>query len=54
MTTFLERRDYAKYLEASERPPIHLLRILPAEEMRATLVEKLNLTNQQVSLFDSQ
>jgi putative SOS response-associated peptidase YedK len=54
MTAFLERRDYARYLETSERPPIHLLRILPAEEMRATLIERSNITNQQVSLFDSQ
>jgi putative SOS response-associated peptidase YedK len=54
MTTFLEPRDYAEYLAASERPPLHLLRILPAGEMLATLVEKSNITNQQVSLFDSQ
>jgi hypothetical protein len=54
MTTFLEPRDYAEYLTASERPPLHLLRILPADEMRAALVEKSNITNQQVSLFDSQ
>lgn len=40
MTTFLEPRDYAEYLTPTERPPMHLLRILPAEEMRATLVEK--------------
>jgi hypothetical protein len=54
MTTFLEPRDYAKYLESSERPPLHLLRILPTGEMRATLIEKSSVTNQQVSLFDSQ
>jgi putative SOS response-associated peptidase YedK len=54
MTTFLERRDYAEYLELSERAPLHLLRILPADDMNATLVEKSNITNQQVSLFDSQ
>jgi putative SOS response-associated peptidase YedK len=54
MTTFLEPRDYAEYLTASERPPLHLLRILPADEMRAALVEKSDITNQQVSLFDSQ
>jgi hypothetical protein len=33
---------------------LHLLRILPADEMRATLVENSDLTNRQVSLFDSQ
>ena len=54
MTTLLEPRDYAEYLETSERPPVHLLRILPAEEMRATLVEKSDMVNMQVSLFDSQ
>lgn len=54
MTTFLEPRDYAEYLAPTERPPVHLLRILPADEMRATLVEKTDITSQQVSLFDSQ
>jgi putative SOS response-associated peptidase YedK len=54
MTTFLEPRDYVEYLEPSERPPLHLLRILPARKMRANLVEKSNVTNQQVNLFDSQ
>ena len=54
MTTFLKRRDYAEYLKLSERPPFHLLRILPADDMNATPVEKSNITNQQVSLFDSQ
>jgi putative SOS response-associated peptidase YedK len=54
MTTFLEPRDYAEFLATSQRPPIHLLRILPANEMRTVLVEKSNITNQQVSLFDSQ
>lgn len=54
MTTFLEPRDYAEYLEITERLPLHLLRILPTDEMRATLVAKSNIPNQQVSLFDSQ
>lgn len=54
MTTFLRRRDYSEYLEARHRPPLHLLRILPSENMHATLVEKSPLTNRQVSLFDSQ
>lgn len=54
MTTFLEPRDYAEYLEPSNRPPVHLLRILPSDEMRATLVEQSNISNRQVSLFDSQ
>lgn len=54
MTTLLEPRDYAEYLETAERPPLHLLRILSANEMRASLVEKSDITNTQVSLFDSQ
>jgi putative SOS response-associated peptidase YedK len=54
MTTILEPRDYAEYLGPAERLPVHLLRILSADEMRATLVEKSNITNQQVGLFDSQ
>jgi putative SOS response-associated peptidase YedK len=54
LTTFLEPRDYAEYLAPAERPPIHLLRILPADGMRATLLEKTELSSQQVSLFDSQ
>jgi putative SOS response-associated peptidase YedK len=54
MTTFVEPRNYAEYLEPSERPPIHLLRILPAEKMRIQLVESSPITNAQVSLFDSQ
>jgi putative SOS response-associated peptidase YedK len=53
MTTFLEPRDYAEYLDLVERPPVHLLRILPSDEMRATLVEKSDITNKQVGLFDS-
>ena len=54
MTTFLEPRDYAEYLAPTERPPVHLLRILPADEMRATLIGKSDISSQQVSLFDSQ
>ncbi len=53
MTTFIEPRDYAEYLAPSERPPLHLLRILPAERMRVQLVESSLITNAQVSLFDS-
>ena len=54
MTTFLEPRDYSAYLETTDRPPLHLLRILPADGMSATLVDRSPITNQQVSLFDSQ
>jgi hypothetical protein len=54
MITFLEPRDYAEYPAPAERPPVHLLRILPADEMRATLLEKTDISSQQVGLFDSQ
>jgi putative SOS response-associated peptidase YedK len=54
MTTFLEPRDYEEYLVPAERPPIHLLRILPADKMRAKLVETTPISNKQVGLFDSQ
>ena len=53
MTTLLEPRDYAEYLELADRPPAHLLRVLDADAMRSTLVEKSPMTNQQRSLFDS-
>ena len=54
MTTFLEPRDYEEYLAPAERAPVHLLRILPASKMKAHLVEATPISNQQVSLFDSQ
>ncbi len=54
MTTFIQPRDYEEYLAPSERPPIHLLRILPSDKMSATLVGANPITNQQVGLFDSQ
>jgi len=54
MTTFLEPHDYNEYLSASQRPPVHLLRILPAEHMRVQLVDNTPITNAQVGLFDSQ
>jgi len=54
MTAFLEPRDYAEYLELTERPPVHLLRVLDSDAMHATLIENSPITNRQVSLFDSQ
>jgi len=54
MTTFLEPRDYKEYLAPAERPPVHLLRILPANRMKATLVATTLITNKLASLFDSQ
>ena len=52
--SILEPREYAAYLGASDRPPLHLLRILPGDEMQATLVGQSALTGMQASLFDSQ
>jgi hypothetical protein len=54
MTTFLEPSEYEEYLASSERPPIHLLRILPASKMEARFVDATSISNQQVSLFDRQ
>jgi putative SOS response-associated peptidase YedK len=54
MTTFLEPSDYEEYLASAERAPVHLLRVLPAGEMRARFIEDSPITNAQVSLFDSQ
>ena len=54
MTTFLEPRDYEEYLAQADRPPVHLLRILPASKMKARLVDATQISNQQVNLFDSQ
>lgn len=54
MTTFVEPHDYDEYLAPAERPPVHLLRILPANRMKAALVEPVPTTNKQASLFDRQ
>ncbi len=34
----IDPRDYAEYLTLQERPPTHLLRILPEKELKASLV----------------
>ena len=34
----LEPRDYEEWLTETERPPIHLLRVMPEEEMKMALV----------------
>jgi putative SOS response-associated peptidase YedK len=54
MTTFIEPRDYGEHLAPAERPPVHLLRILPAEKMHARLMSADPIANRQVGLFDSQ
>ena len=47
MTTFIESRDYEESLAPSEKPPMHLLHILPTDKMKATLVDTTPITNQQ-------
>jgi len=54
MTTLLEPPDCDEYLVSSERPPVHLLRILPADRMRVQLVSESPISNAQVNLFDPQ
>lgn len=52
--TILEPRDYEEWLSESERPPIHLLRLLPDEEMKSKLIEsKSEIAEEQANLFDS-
>jgi hypothetical protein len=45
--------EYRQYLEEADRPPVHLLRILPSEEMHAQEVDQEIISNKQVGLFDS-
>jgi putative SOS response-associated peptidase YedK len=52
--TFLEPRDYEGYLGPTERAPVHLLRILPAEKMKVQLIENSPIANTQANLFDTQ
>lgn len=51
LTTILDPRDYRAYLARTERPPAHLLRIPPAEAMRATRVEQAENGEKQLQLF---
>ena len=53
MTTFIEPRDYDEYLAPAERPPIHLLRILPATKMKAKPVNLPTSLDKQAGLFDN-
>jgi putative SOS response-associated peptidase YedK len=50
----LAPRDYQEYLENAERPPIHLLRVFPDDEVRAEEIDQGPISNEQASLFDSQ
>jgi putative SOS response-associated peptidase YedK len=50
----LAPRDYQEYLENTERPPIHLLRVFPDDEMNAEEIDQEAISHEQASLFDSQ
>lgn len=50
----IEPRDYAEYLSKEDRPPAHLLRILPDQELKLEPVDIEKGGNQQGLLFDSQ
>jgi putative SOS response-associated peptidase YedK len=39
----VEPRDYEEWLSPSDRPPLHLLRITPADEMKIQLLEAHNM-----------
>ncbi len=49
----LEPREYAEYLAPGDRAPVHLLRILPDEELKSRLLSEDNITQKQAGLFDS-
>jgi len=51
----LEPSDFEEWLSPSERPPVHLLRILPDEEMAMTLLNEGKATVEEAAmkgLFD--
>jgi putative SOS response-associated peptidase YedK len=39
----LEPREYEEWLTPTERPPLHLLRVLPSEEMNIQLLDTHNM-----------
>jgi putative SOS response-associated peptidase YedK len=53
LTTIFDPHDYEEYLGPAERSPVHLLRILRAEEMRATRIEESDATDPQLGLFNT-
>lgn len=49
-----EPRDYREWLAESDRPPVHLLRLLPDEELRATPAESAEKSAElQAELFSN-
>jgi len=53
LTTILDPHDYEEYLTIADRPAVHLLRVLPAERMRATRIEESNAAGPQLDLFNT-
>lgn len=51
MAAILEPRDYAEYLAPSERPPLHVLRILRSEAMHVMRVDDTEQEREQLDLF---
>ena len=54
LATILDPRDYEEFLAEAARPPVHLLRIVPAEEMRATRIEESEKAEPQLGLFSAE
>jgi len=53
LTTILDPREYEEYLAAAERPPVHLLRVLPAGKMRVKRIGESDATDSQLGLFNT-
>lgn len=51
--TILDPCDYTENLEDTDRSPVHLLRILPDEQMQAIVLGTERITEREASLFDS-
>ena len=54
LTTILDPRDYDEYLAPAERPPVHLLRVPPAEQLRANRIEESPASDSQLTLFNTE
>ena len=51
MTTIVDPQDYEEYLSPTDRPPLHLLRILSSDQMRVKRVDEPEAAEAQMSLF---
>lgn len=52
LATILDPRDYEEYLVPAERAPVHLLRIVPPEQMKVTRIEETKARKESPGLFD--